>query len=82
MVFVKSLQQREHQFTFADHDKATVADLLHEIDVHCGSPSDQIRLIFAGKLIDDENRTLASYGVEKDSTVHVVLKLRGEGEGK
>eukprot|EP01083_Nonionella_stella_P145482 455998_1 len=41
-----------------------------------GFPVDQQRLIFAGKQMDD-HKTLKSYGVDQDATVHLVLRLRG-----
>ena len=76
VLFIKTLTGKTLQIQ-GDYEN-TIEELKENIHQKEGIPLDDIRLVFAGKQLED-GRTLADYNILSYSVIHIVLRLKGGG---
>jgi len=76
-IFIKTLTG-ETITIYPESRFSRISDIKTLVMATLGFPPDQQRLIFSGRQMED-GRTLADYNISAESTIHVILRLRGGG---
>ncbi len=73
-IFIKTLTGRT--ITVEAKPNSSIAEIKAKIKEKEGVPVDQQRLIFQDRQLED-NATISDYNIQADSTLYLMLRLRG-----
>ncbi len=74
-IFVRTLDGSTLPLELGSSD--TVDDLKAQIEVAVGAPRSEQLLVASGKPLSCGDKLVAEYGVQKDATLHLALRMRG-----
>ena len=60
------------------HALESIESIKQKIALSEGVPIDQQRIIFAGKLLDENEKTLNDLNIVRESTIHMILRMSGD----
>ncbi len=73
-IFVKTIEGKS--LALEVESCSLVEDVQAKVEARCGIPASAQRFVYEGKQLDGEF-ALADYGVTKEDTLHLLLRLRG-----
>lgn len=77
IIHVRTLTDKQYDIEIGSYE--TILDLKNKIFEKSGVSIEQYRLIYAGKDLQDDNKTLSEYNICRESSINLILKMRGGG---
>lgn len=80
LYFTKRLVSRANKgaaFALQIPESTSIATLSSLLAVRTNLPTQDLRLVYAGKHLSSSSSTLSDYGITRESTLHLALPLKG-----